>query len=371
MHKVIIFSEYFIPAFLAGGPPKSASNIVKFMKDKIKFEIYTSNYDLRNTTKLKVKNNQSLKFLNKNKIIYNSTLGYFFNFNKLNFSQVRTFYLNSFFSIKWCLLPLLIAIYKEKKVVISPRGQFHKTSISQKKIKKKLFMFFFKFFLNKNICFHVTDKNEYLQIKKFYKYANIKIIPNFFFPIKTKANLKKNKQFIFIGRITRKKNLLFFFSSLKKHKIKNFNLDLFGPIEDFNYWNDCKKEIDLLNRNNNKIIYRGSLNNKEINKILSKYNFFVLPSTSENFSLTTAEAINNKCIPIITKNSPWKSIEDANCGIRFNPNSDKEISFSIKKALNMKIKKIIKLQNRCVVLIKNIDKQNKLLIEQYFKILSK
>ena len=180
MHKVIIFSEYFTPAFLAGGPPKSASNIVKFMKDKIKFEIYTSNYDLRNTTKLKVKNNQSLKFLNKNKIIYNSTLGYFFNFNKLNFSQVRTFYLNSFFSIKWCLLPLLIAIYKEKKVVISPRGQFHKTSISHKK-KKKLFMFFFKFFLNKNICFHVTDKNEYLQIKKFYKNANVKIIPNFFF----------------------------------------------------------------------------------------------------------------------------------------------------------------------------------------------
>ena len=33
MHKVIIFTEYFTPAFLAGGPPKSASNIIKFMKD--------------------------------------------------------------------------------------------------------------------------------------------------------------------------------------------------------------------------------------------------------------------------------------------------------------------------------------------------
>ena len=35
----------------------------------------------------------------------------------------------------------------------------------------------------------------------------------------------------------------------------------------------------------------------------------------------------------------------------------------------MKIEKIIKLQNRCVVLIKNIDKQNKLLIEQYLNII--
>ena len=41
MHKVIVFSEYFTPAFLAGGPPKSASNMIKFMNDKINFKIYT------------------------------------------------------------------------------------------------------------------------------------------------------------------------------------------------------------------------------------------------------------------------------------------------------------------------------------------
>ena len=369
MHKVIIFTEYFTPAFLAGGPPKSASNIIKFMKDKINFEIYTSNYDLRNINKLKVINNHPLKFLNKNKVIYNSTIRYFFNFNKLNILKARSFYLNSFFSIKWCLLPLLIAILYKKKVIISPRGQFHKSSINQKTIKKKLFIFCFNFFLNKNICFHVTDKNEYLQIKKYYKKINIKIIPNFFFSNNNKIHKKKNKQFVFIGRITKKKNLLFFLTSLKKYRIENLTLDMFGPIEDLNYWNECKKIIDILNKNNNKISYQRPLNYKEINKVLSKYNFFVLPSTSENFSLTTAEAISNKCIPIVTKNSPWKSIEDTNCGIRFNPNSEKEIFLSIKKAINMKKKQKIAFQNRCINLIKKIKNQNMLLKEQYFKLL--
>lgn len=369
MHKVILFSEYFTPAFLAGGPPKSATNIVKFLNDKINFEIYTSNYDLRNIKKLKVINDRSLKFLNKNRVIYNSTFGYFFNFKKLNILQVRSFYLNSFFSIKWCLLPLLIAILYKKKVIISPRGQFHKSSINHKTIKKKIYMFCLKFFLNKNIFFHVTDKNEYLQIKRYYRNVNIKMIPNFFFSNKNKVHEKKNKQFVFIGRITKKKNLLFFLTSLKKYKVENFNLDIFGPIEDLDYWNECKKVIDILNKNNNKISHKRSLNSKEIDKEFTKYNFFVLPSTSENFSLTTAEGISNKCIPIITKNSPWKSIEETNCGIRFNPNSEKEIFLSIKKAINMKKKQKINFQNRCISLIKKIKKQNILLKEKYSKLL--
>ena len=64
-----------------------------------------------------------------------------------------------------------------------------------------------------------------------------------------------------------------------------------------------------------------------------------------------------------------KSIEDNNCGIRFNPNSEKEIFLSIKKAINMKKKQKMNFQKRCINLIKKIKKQNMLLKEKYSKLL--
>ena len=92
MNKVILFSEYFPPAFLAGGPPKSAMNLVNQLDGEIIFEVYTSDYDLKNTKKLNVEKNKFIKCLNGSEVIYNSSIGYFINFLKLELNNASSFY---------------------------------------------------------------------------------------------------------------------------------------------------------------------------------------------------------------------------------------------------------------------------------------
>lgn len=368
MNKVILFSEYFPPAYLAGGPPKSAFNLVNQLDNKIIFDVYTSNYDLKNVKKLEVKKNKLIKCSNSSKVIYNTSISYFFNFFKLKLSNASSLYLNTFFSIKWNLIPCIIGIFLNKKTIISSRGQFHLSSLSQKKFKKIIYIFFFKLFIyNKNIVFHVTDNNEYIQIKKIFLKSKVIKISNFINFSKNNY-FKKKKDFFFIGRINKKKNLLFFLISLLESKIKNFTMDIYGPIEDIAYWKKCLNVMKELNHKNS-IHYCGIINPKENNIIFSKYNFYVLPSLSENFSFTTCEALNNRCIPIITKNSPWQSIERKKCGFRFNPKSKIEITSIINKVMKFnKIKKSI-LQYKCYQLIKDLEKQNKKLKIRYYKLL--
>lgn len=368
MNKVILFSEYFPPAFLAGGPPKSAMNLVNQLDGEIIFEVYTSDYDLKNTKKLNVKKNKFIKYLNGSAVIYNSSIGYFINFFKLELNNASSFYLNTFFSIKWNLIPCIIGFFLNKKIIISPRGQFHLSSLKQKKLKKKIYLFFFKLLIyKKNIIFHVTDNDEYIQIKKTFFDPKIKKISNFINFYKN-SPINKNKDFFFIGRINKKKNILFFLTSLLQSKIENFKMDIYGPIEDTNYWKKCLNVMKELNHKNS-VHYCGVINTTKNDKILSKYNFFILPSLSENFSITTCEALNNRCIPIITKNSPWKFIEKKKCGFRFNPKSRMEIISIIYKVMKFdKIKKSI-LQHKCYLLIKELEKKNIELKINYYRLL--
>ena len=44
--KILIFIDWFIPAYKAGGPIQSVSNMVTHLKSEFDFWIYTSNSDL-------------------------------------------------------------------------------------------------------------------------------------------------------------------------------------------------------------------------------------------------------------------------------------------------------------------------------------
>lgn len=50
------------------------------------------------------------------------------------------------------------------------------------------------------------------------------------------------------------------------------------------------------------VTFTGALDNYEVNKLLSKSNVFVLPSSPEGFGIVYVEAMNNGCIVIGTKN---------------------------------------------------------------------
>ena len=169
------------------------------------------------------------------------------------------------------------------------------------------------------------------------------------FYLKKKINKKIN--FVFFSRIHPVKNLKKLIDIWHSDNFfKDYKLTIYGDIADIHYFNKLNKKI----YSNKNIFYKGPLFNNKI-KTLSKYDVFVLPSTSENFGLVVLEALKAGLYLILNKNLPWKVLKKYKLGhlIEFD-----------KKNLISTINKINKNKNS-IFSAKRKKKIYKLLIENY------
>src|SRR5690606_38921426 len=90
-------------------------------------------------------------------------------------------YLNSMFSYRFTIMPLLVlrlSGYKGK-LVLAPRGMLREGARSFKRVKKTLFFIAFKALgFHKRIIFHATDDQEMKDIDAMFRGANRMIVPN-------------------------------------------------------------------------------------------------------------------------------------------------------------------------------------------------
>ena len=128
------------------------------------------------------------------------------------------------------------------------------------------------------------------------------------------AKVKKSgsASFIFLSRIHPKKNLkaaVSYFSNIKG----KVDFDIYGPLEDPAYWDECMEEIKKLPDNIN-VNYRGLVSHEDIHKTFNKYDAFVFPTLSENYGHVIAEALFSFCPVIISDQTPWNDVADYNAG---------------------------------------------------------
>ncbi|MBE0427543.1 MAG: glycosyltransferase family 4 protein [Nitrospirae bacterium] len=130
------------------------------------------------------------------------------------------------------------------------------------------------------------DDKKYI-IDKFHLKGSkkIRIISNYidvdFFKPSSTAQKKKN-HFIFIGRLTRQKNLINLFNAIKGSK---YILDIIGDGE-------IKEELkDYSLKNQIKVNFRGRVPNNKIPEILNQYEVFILPSYYEGNPKALLEAM--------------------------------------------------------------------------------
>ena len=225
-----------------------------------------------------------------------------------NFDIIHFFGAWSFFHIKFILLALLF----KKKIIITPMGCFDDWSLNQKKIKKKIALYFYQIFLlNRVNAIHVTSDQEKVSLQKISNNKNIVIIPhgtdsvvikskNFFEGTKKKA--------IFFSRFHKKKGINELVESWLNIKNNEWELHIYG----FDF-NGFKKKLNKKIGNNKSIsIFEPILSKNQ--KIFNSYDFLILPSRSENFGFVVLEAMQYG-LPILTTNgTPWSIIEKNNAG---------------------------------------------------------
>jgi glycosyltransferase involved in cell wall biosynthesis len=127
---------------------------------------------------------------------------------------------------------------------------------------------------------------------------------------KKKNSKKKNElKLVFLSRISPKKNLIYALNLLKE--IDNFSLDIYGSIEEINYWERC---LSIINDNNLNVNYKGELKPEDVTSVLSDYHFFILPTLNENYGHVIVEALTAGCGLIISDNTPWRELKKKGIG---------------------------------------------------------
>lgn len=319
--KILIFLPYYLPSF--GGPLKTIVNLTNELEGKYDFFIITSDRDpITNKVYEGIKVN-SWNNIGSVYVYYCSPNKKLFKFIKiLKDKTFNTVYLNSFFSLSFTILPLLIIKYfirSSIKIIIAPRGEFNKGALKIKKLKKFIYLCFFKnFLLTNKIVFQASSQVELKTIKKQFLFhkneLNIFEAPDFpspFKEIKSSRNSEHSNTFlklVFISRITPIKNLLFLLSILRNCSNK-IQFDIYGPISDINYWKKC---TDLISKMppNIKVSYLKEIHADLVSETFSKYHLFALPTLGENFGHVIIESLFAGTPVVLSDKTPWESSND-------------------------------------------------------------
>lgn len=211
------------------------------------------------------------------------------------------------------------------RFVVSPRGMLSTWALGHSKWKKRLVWFWKqKRALAAATCFHATAESELEDIRRLGFSSPVAVIANGIdVPSEPRYPLLNKRRLLFLARIHKKKGvdiLLKAWARLEE-RYPGWELTIAGPDDGRNYLNDMKQLAAALQLRN--VEFSGPVYGKEKKNLLLSSDLYVLPTHSENFGMTVAEALAHGVPAIVTKGAPWQELEDRQCGwwIDLNENS--------------------------------------------------
>lgn len=316
--RILIVIGGFFPGKKCGGPPVSVDNFCSLMKEYDCY-IITVNHDLLETTPYE-NIHEGWNDRGNSKVLYLSDAEY----RKETFEKVINeikpdlLYLQGVFQS--CVLPCLqLAKRYTLPVLLAPRGELCAGALNIKKWKKIPYIKGVNAMgLVKDIHWQSTSDEETEAIKQLMKandnhihrLPNIPSIPNRVFMRREKVT--GEGRFIFLSRIHPKKNLISAIRYFDAIEGKAW-LDIYGPIEDENYWKQCQCEIEKLPENV-KVEYKGLVDHDKVHEIFSQYDAFLFPTLSENYGHVISESLIVGTPVIISDQTPWQNLEVEGAG---------------------------------------------------------
>lgn len=340
--KILITIDWFLPGTRSGGPVRSYANLIEYLKDDFEFYIITRNTDYGSIEAYKgITPNTWVSFNESTKIYYISE-------SKLNKAHLKTVishlefdiaFINGIYSWYFSILPIFILKKEHKPIIVSARGMLNSQAFSVKKKKKKIYLGIARLLgIYKGVKFHATNRDEAKSIKaEVGSNATVLVAPNL--PRKLinqqiNKKLKRNPiRVVNIARISIEKGTLTLLNALKEIT-EPMVLDLYGPIYDKVYWDNCKAVIVEL-PDYIKVTYKGVLESEEVPSTLINYDFFALLSEGENFGHAILEAFSAGLPVLISNKTPWKNLENQHLGWDVNLKNKSEILNALNAAIGM------------------------------------
>jgi len=320
--KILVFSDWFLPGYKAGGPIRSLANLVHSLD--FDFWIVTRITDHHSAQPYEGiqpgvwtqhRRNVQVCYVDQKEVTAPFV-------KKILLEQSFDFiYFNSLFSPIFTLLPLRTAraMGMAKRCVLAPRGMLKPGALSIKSKKKKIFLFVSRLlgWFN-NIRWHATNEQEKMEIQRHYgKSCAVFVAPNLASIIENTNEIAQKEsgslKLVSIARISAEKGIREAIQFLKSAELKTrVECAFFGTQQDDQYLNECKQLAS--NMEGARITFPGEIAPEEIPAALQSAHFFYMATWGENFGHAIAEALQHGKPVIISDRTPWRRLTNAKAG---------------------------------------------------------
>ena len=314
--KVLVLNGQYLPGYKGGGPIQSCVNMVENLYDQFDFFVLCADRDYKEE-----KPYEGVKINDWNQVGHANV--YYMSPDKqslsgfeevLNSTEYDVLYLNGFFSPIFTIRPLLLRRLgrlknKKAKVILTPRGDFT-GGCENRKLKKYSYIYLMKAMgMYSGLLWHATSEIEEKDIKQKFPKAETFTVANLPAKFEPKEPITSKKtgelRLVFVSRIFPKKNIKYALEVLKQITEGNVIFDIYGPMEDKEYWAECGEVIKQMPPNV-KVSYCGEAEHKDIPHIFEQYHAFFFPTLGENYGHVIVEAMMNNCLCILSKGvTPW------------------------------------------------------------------
>lgn len=338
--NILIFIPWFTPAYRAGGPIQSIANMLEQLYLDYDFSVFTSNADI-DGKKTGVKADEWINYKRGIKVYYADNVSSETLDRNFKMADPQVVFINGIYSMPFTFLPLKFR--KKVRTIISARGMLHPGALSQKSLKKKIYLALLKMIgIHKTCEFHASTEEEKEYIKAvFGKKAIVHVANNFpriFDRKPLPKKVLKHLELISIALISPMKNHLAVLQALI-HATDHINYTIYGPVKEQRYWDDCLEAIKRLPPNVT-VKYKGEIEPAEVEHALSSAHVCILPSKSENFGHSIYEAL-SAGRPVITSHAtPWKELEKNSAGMNIDPMDPKALLEAINYFSEMDAEKL-------------------------------
>ena len=315
--------RFYLPGDKSGGPVRTIANIVEQLGDEFDFKIITSDRDSLDEKAYPNIDIDAWNQVGKAEVFYlspeNQTLQVL---TKLVCDTPHdTLYFNSFFDHNFTIKLLWarrLGHLPRKTTIIAPRGEFSPGALLQKRLKKLAYIYCSTFAgLHSGLIWHASTERESSEIDNGHpgNKKQILIAPDLAAISQTEPVSKKlgsTMKIVFLSRISAKKHLDYALKVLKKVTTP-VEFNIYGPIEDPDYWNKCESLIKEL-PSNISVKYNGIVEHSEVPVIMASQDLFFFPTLGENFGHVIAEALLVGTPVLIANTTPWRGLEQAEAG---------------------------------------------------------
>jgi len=232
--------------------------------------------------------------------------------------------------IRWADVIHLTAVYSpstiptlaickglNKPVVWSPRGALQRWKSTSRVQMKRAWDSICNSLCDQNrVRLHATSENELTASALRISRASTVIIPNGVQkPGRTKRPSKEkgeSLQLLYLGRLNRIKGIENLLMAMQKVD-ESVKLEICGAGGNgySGHLKDLAEKLQITAR----VQFHGPVSGEEKEKCFVDSDVFVMPSFSESFGLSAAEALSHGVPVIVSKGTPWSEVEKIGCGL--------------------------------------------------------